>query len=171
MEYKTKHLIWYHATLVHRTPFTRPCVCPWKSYLSLWKHDVLHNITLSHIMLWMVQKCRWNNVEFIWVWHWCNDHNSMKAQRVFFSVINGVDRMLFYIKCCGYILSGDFECHMTEYTHSSKISLKKTYDMLLHQYLSTLHSIMRLDMISNHGRGSPQRSMVKSASASSNMCK
>ena len=43
---------------------------------------------------------------------------------------------------------------------------EKTFDTLLHQYLWTLHSIMRLDMISNHGRGSPQRSITSEISIS-----
>ena len=59
---------------------------------------------------------------------------------------------------------GDFECHMTQCIHSIKFSWKKTFDSLLHQYLWTLHSIVRLDMISYHGRGSPQGSITSEIS-------
>ena len=55
---------------------------------------------------------------------------------------------------------------MTERIHSITFSWKKTFDTLLHQYLWTLHSIVRLDMISYHGRGSPQRSITSEISIS-----
>ena len=86
-----------------------------------------------------------------------------------FSVMDGVDRMLFFIKCCGHILSGDFECHMTECTTAINFH-KKAHDTLLHQHLWTLlqtvHGIVRLDMISNHDRGAPQRSITSEISIS-----
>ena len=65
------------------------------------------------------------------------------------------------IKCCGYILSGDFESHTTECTNITKFSKKKR--LMIHcvtNILWTRHSITKLDMILNHGPCSPQYATI-----------
>ena len=131
----------------------KPCLCPWKSYLSLWKHDVLLNIMLSLIMLWMVQKSQWNSVKFLWVWYRYNDHNSMNAQSIFFCNGRCWQNVIFFIKCYEYIL----------WTTLSAIWQNAPTALNFHW---TLHTIMRLDIISNHGRGSPQWSITSEISIS-----
>ena len=90
--------------------------------------------------------------------------NSMKAQSIF--------QWWMVLTECYFILSavGTF-CQVTlsiawQNAHTALNFRKKTYDTLFPRYLWTLHSIMRLDMMSNHGRDSPQRSINSEISIS-----
>ena len=174
MEYEAKSLIWCHVTHVQRVPFTKSCLLPWKSYLNLLKHDLLLSIMFCLIMLWMVQKCWWNSAIFFG----CGVDamtTILWRHRKYFSVMDGVDRMLFFLSSavgtfCQVTLSVTWQEVLTALSFHKKYFWYSASPISLDPwwYHEIWYDIKSETMFSTIGS---DQLTVKSASASSNMCK